>query len=427
MTTPLLPIFKKQFRELRPPGFPMVFLCSFIIIGTKNGFNGIFYPLLYNEDGRNIFAIFFNQHQFENIFISYASYIRVIPNLIGYILNFLPVRWIPPMYCLISLLITALAYSLFFKVLTRVFDNRWFAAYSVLIISALPLGNFEIVGTLMYQIWNCNLILFLMVLLPVPVLLWYRVGYIAAAHLLIWTHPYTIIALPLYILNFITSKKNGLVYSGFVLSTIIYFLIGVRSHPLDFSSLKYFFPNLLSRVVNEAFVGSHNRVHFQYLDIIGIFDLIILSTLGIIIIFSWKNWQTKQKLFLFICLYLCVIPLVAALVGRELGDYYHLLRGSPRYIYLPKIFFFTIVLFTAFQIYKKSPVFQRWHFVIVLGLLFINLNSNTLYKTDIKVGKETLAFIHKVDRNSVLCSKDEHKNLSFDRGQWTFHIDLCKS
>ena len=426
MANSILSTFQNQICRYGPPSFWTVFLACFLIIGAKNSFNGILYPLLYNEDGRNIFAIFYNQHQFENIFISYASYIRVIPNLIGYLLNFLPIRWIPPLYCLISLLITTLAYSLFFKVLTRIFDNRWFAAYSVLIISALPLGNFEIVETLMYQIWNCNLILFLMVLLPVPVFILYRVGYVTAAHLLIWTHPYTIIALPLYFWNFFTNKKDRWVYTGFALSSILYFLIGVKSHPPDFSSLKYFFPNLLSRVVNEAFIGPHNRVYFQYLDIIVIFDLIILSTLSFFIIFSWKNWQTKQKLFLLICLYFCLIPLVAALVGRDLGDYYHLLRGSPRYVYLPKIFFSTIVLFTAFQFYKISPWFQRWHFAIVLFFIFINFNSNNLYKTNIEVGKETLAFTHQVIRKSVKCSADEKKSISLNRGQWTVYVDLCK-
>jgi hypothetical protein len=426
MTTSTLSSIQNLIIRCGPPRFWAVFLGCFLIIGTKNGFNGIFYPLLYNEDGRNIFAIFYNQHEFENIFISYASYIRVVPNLIGYLLNFLPVRWIPPLYCLISLLITTLAYSLFFKVLTRVFDNRWFATYSVFIISALPLGNFEIIETLMYQIWNCNLILFLMLLIPVPAILLYRSGYIFAAHLLIWTHPYTILALPLYFWNFMTNKNNRWVYSGFAISSILYFLIGVKSHPPDLSSLKFFIPNLLSRVVNEAFVGPNNRVHLQYLDVIGIIDSIILVTLSIIIIFCWKNLQKKQKKFLFICLYLCLVPLLAALVGRDLGDYYHLLRGSPRYVYLPKIFFTIIVLFTAFELYKKSPVFRRWYFPFTLLLLIINFNSNNLYKTDIEVGKETLAFTHQINLNSALCSNDEEKIISLERGQWTVHANLCQ-
>ena len=426
MATNILSNIQNQIIRFGPPRFWAVFWGCFLIIGTKNGFNGIFYPLLYNEDGRNIFSIFHNQHKFENIFISYASYIRVVPNLIGYLLNYFPVRWIPPLYCLISLLITTLAYTLFFKVLTRVFENRWFAGYSVFIISALPLGNFEIVETLMYQIWNCNLILFLMVLLPVPTVLLYRTGYIFAAHLLIWTHPYTIIALPLYFWNVITNKNNRWVYFGFAFSTIMYFLIAVKSHPPDLSSLKFFIPNFLGRVVSEAFVGPNNRVHLQYLEGIEILDLLIFSTIFVIFIITWKNWQSKQKLFLFICIYLCLVPLLAALVGRDLGDYYHLLRGSPRYVYLPKIFFTVIVLFTGFVLYKKSQIFRRWHFVFVLLLLIINSNSNNLYKTNIDVGKETLAFTHQINRKSIKCSPDEEKIIKMERGQWTVHANLCR-
>ena len=415
-----------RFRKIEPPRFKTVFMGCFLIVAYKNGLDGVFYPLLYNEDGRNIFAIFHNQSEFKNIFIYYASYIRIAPNLAGYLLNFLPVRIIPPLYCLVSLFTTALAYSIIFEVFHRVIDNRWFACYAAFMISALPLGNFEIVETLMYQVWNCNLILFLMALLPVPVKPLRRAGFVLAAHLLIWTHPYSIMVLPLFIWNAVARKKNRWAQTSFAISTVCYFLTAVRAYPPDLTALKYFIPNLMNRVVIESFVGPNNRVHLQYLGGIGALDFVIIFTMGAIFIFSWKNWKLEQKQFIWICLYFSLVPLFAALIGRELGEYYHLLRGSPRYVYLPKIFFTVLVFLAAYELFKKSAAFRMFHWVLAALILFINVNSNILYKTDIEVGKDTLAFTHKLKRESVPCPPGDEKFITFDRGGWTFHANICK-
>ncbi len=415
-----------RLRRFNPPRFSTVLIGCFLIVAVKNGLNGVFYPLLYNEDGRNIFAIFYNQHEFKNIFISYAGYIRVVPNLIGYLLNFLPVRLIPPLYCLISLFITALAYSLFYEVLNRIIDNRWFACYSAFMIAALPLGNFEIVETLMYQIWNCNLILFLMVLLPVPVKPWRRLGFVLATHLLIWTHPYSMIVLPLFIWNMVSRKENRWEQASFVISAICYFLTAVNAHTLNLTALKYFIPNILNRVVVETLIGPNNRVHLQYLGGINALDFAILFSMGAIFIFAWKNWSREHKLLIFICLYYSLVPLVAAFIGRDLGDYFHLLRGSPRYVYLPKIFFTLLVLLAAYELFKKSSTFRKWHWVLTPLILLINVNSNVLYKTKIEVGKDTLAFTHQLKRNTVSCKPGDEKFIYFNRGMWTFNANICK-
>lgn len=415
-----------RFKVCGPPRFRTVFIGSFLIIACKNGFDGIFYPLLYNEDGRNIFAIFYNEHEFNNIFIFYASYIRIIPNLIGYLLNFLPVRTIAPLYCLISLSITALAYSLFYPVLNRFFNNRWFAAYSVLMISALPLANFEIVETLMYQVWNCSLILFLMALLPVPVKTWPKAGFAIAVHLLIWTHPYSIMALPLFFLNIAYCKANRWTQVGFAFSVIIYFFAGVRSHPPHLSSLEYFFPNLLSRVVTETLVGPNNRVHLQYFEGIKVLSFAILVGVGVILALAWRQWKPQHKLFLGICLYFILVPLAAALIGRDLGAYFHLLRGSPRYSYIPKLFFSVIVLLAASELFKRSTAFRKGHWALAAFLLFININSNIMYKTNIDDGKDTLAFTHRLKRETAPCRLGEEKFIYLNRGQWTIRANLCQ-
>ena len=198
MSAKTLPQIFSRLRKFGPPRFGAVFIGSFIILAAKNGLDGVFFPLLYSEDAGNIFNKFYNRHEWQNIFTVYASYIRVFPYLVGYLLGFLPLQIILPLYCLISICMTALAYSLFYPVLNHFFNDRRFSAYSVLAISALPLANFQLTEVLMFQIWHCTLILFLLALLPVPNNPWPRMGVALAAHLMIWTHPYSIMALPLF-------------------------------------------------------------------------------------------------------------------------------------------------------------------------------------------------------------------------------------
>ncbi len=138
-----------RFKNYGPPRFRTVFIGSFLIVASKNGFHGIFYPMLYNEDAGNIFKHFYDKHEFQDIFIIYASYIRLVPKLIGYLLSFLPVQATLSLYCLVSLSMAAFAYSLFYIVLNHLFNEPRFSLCSVLMISALPLGNFQMTEVLM--------------------------------------------------------------------------------------------------------------------------------------------------------------------------------------------------------------------------------------------------------------------------------------
>ena len=426
MVTKLLTHFQKEFLDLRPPGFKMVFVCSFLIIGAKNGFDGVFFPLLYNEDAGNIFNNFVGEHHSQNIFSIYASYIRLFPNLIGYVLSFFSIQIILPLYCLISLCMAALAYSIFYKALDHFFDDKWFATFSVLMISALPVGNFQMVEVLMYQIWHCTLILFLVTLMPLPKKLWPMVGVAIVTHVMIWTHPYSIMVMPLLVWNIVIRKEYKWTQASFVISALLYYFLAVERQPMHIESISYFVPTLLSRVVTESIIGPNSRVFLQYLEGVSIFAIMVLAPLIVVLCLNFKNWNKEQKYFFVVCIYLITIPLAAALVSRDLGDYYHLLRGSPRYVYFPKIFFLIIIFIAIQELLKRFAPLKKWCVALAIVLLYINANSNILYNTNTNADRKNLRLIGHQLTGTVPCTSGEQKIVYRDQGQWVLPINLCR-
>ncbi len=413
-----IPDIKKYIRF--QPGLGWAFAFSFLILALKNDLADVFYPLLYNEDGRNIFGLFYNDHSIRNIFSSYSSYYQVLPRLAGYMLHFLPVTWIPSLYCLFALSFSALAYSLFYPLLNRLFRSPWFALYSVLILTALPLASHKLVGALMYQVWNGVIILGIAAFLPLPKKLLWKSLYLFAINVLIWSHPYCILVLPVYLYRIVFQKDNRWVYVLFTFSIFVYFGLTLHHHPLNWNSLLYFPSSLLGRVVTESVVGPMNRAWFQYLEISLIFGFLMIAFVGGMIGFSWKQMKGEEKWFYALSCYFIVSTLAVALLGRDLGDYYHLINGSPRYTYLPRIIFLMMLMAALFRLYQISSIFRKVHWVLAAGVLFFNASATVLYKTDLTVGQSVRDYVAYLDQHQTDCAPGEERWFTLHRGVWQF-------
>jgi hypothetical protein len=417
------------------PSWGWAFAFSFLILAFKNDLADVFYPLLYNEDGRNIFGLFYNDHSINNIFSRYSSYYQVFPLLTGYILHFFPVTWVPSLYSLFALSFSALTYSLFFPLLNRLFRSPWFALYSVLILTALPLASHKLVGALMYQVWNVVLILGIVAFLPIPKSSLWKALYFFAINILIWSHPYCILVLPVYLYRLVFLNENRWIYGFFVLSVLVYFGLALNHHPLKWDSLLYLPSSLLGRVATEAIVGLMNRAWFQYLEISRIFGFLAIAFIGSMVGFSWKKMERQERWFYVIATYFIVVSLAVALLGRELGDYYHLTNGSPRYTYLSRIIFLVMFLAVLFRLYQMSSIFKKAHWVLLALVLTANAEANVIYKTDLKVGQSVRDYVAFLDQNQLDCAPGEERWFTLHRGvwqnpktppDWSIYANLCR-
>jgi hypothetical protein len=417
------------------PNWGWAFAFCFLILALRNELHEVFYPLLYNEDGRQIFANFYNEHAFKNIFYFYAGYIRIFPNLVGYLLHFFPLPIIPALYALVSLTFTAFVYSLFYRAMDHVFDNRWFAFYSTLLIIALPQANFEFVGTLMYQIWHCAIALFVLTFLPLPEKKWVRSLQIVFMHILIWTHPFSFLTLPFYLYRVFQQPEHRWENGIFVVSILSYFMFAVIHYPLHWDSLPIYHYVLMSRVGTEVVVGPYSRGWLIYMGVTNIFGFIVFLLVGIIIWFSRKELKSREKWFFIFLGYFILVPLAASVLGRDLNDYYHLLRGSPRYTYISRLAFLMMGLSALFLLYQKSQIFRKGHWILMLLVIWVNSGSFILYHTSVQEGKEILDYVAYIDENRLDCGEGIEKPYYFRRGawqvpgspgDWSIYANLCR-
>ena len=401
------------------PHWGWAFAFCFLILALKNDLAEVFYPLLYNEDGRNIFGLIYNDHALKNIFTRYSGYYQVFPMLAGYMLHFFPVTWIPSLYSLCALSFSALTYSLFFPLLNRLFRSPGFALYSVVILAALPLANHQLIGTLMYQVWNCVVILGVMAFLPIPKKFFLKALYLFAVNVLIWSHPYCILLLPIYLYRLVFQKDNQWVYGVFALSALVYFGLAFNHHHTNWGSLLYFPSSLLGRVATDTVVGPLNRAWFQYLEISLIFGFLMITFVAGMIGFSWRQMKVEEKWFYVMSAYFVMVTLAVALLGRDLGEYYHLMiNSSPRYIYIARMSFLLMLMTALYRLYQTSAIFRKAHWVLAVLVLAINSNSNVLFKTDLKEGQSVSDFVAYLDQNQLDCAPGEERWYTFRRGVW---------
>ena len=224
----------------------------------------------------------------------------------------------------------------------------------------------------------------------------------------------------------------------YLIGNCIYFGITLSHHPLNWHSLIYF-------SARPAWTRSHRnrdgassiRFWFQYLEISLIFGFLMRLRLWLAMIgFSWKQMRVEEKWFYTVSAYFVVMTLAVALLGRDLGDYYHLINGSPRYTYLPRIVFLMMTDGRSVPpVSKFSSFFGTAHWILAALVLYINASSNILYKTDLEVGQSVRDFVAYLDQNQLVCAPGEERRFTLHRGtwrdpkspgDWSIHANLCR-
>jgi hypothetical protein len=422
-------------------GLLFAFAIAFLFIISKNGLREVFYPTLPAEDGTFFFQIFYNEHELHSIFRFYSGYISILPHLLAYLLTFLPVVWIPSAFALASLCITAGASAMIYKLSVQMGRTPLFALYSVAIVSALPLGDSWIVGTLAYQSWNFTLILFLAVLLPLPHKIGWKILCIVLLHLAIWSHPLTVlIVLPL--LYKISKEREERPHRILLcLSSMIYYLWGTQHakfHSFNFlETLQIFF----IRVSAESAIGPARRMDWAQAGAttaLLILGIVLTAILGRALAKQWARMEEKEKTTVAILGYYLLGSAAVAIVfrvqSRDLGMEYLSAVWGVQYTYLSKILFVFLFLVALQSIVWKGGARHWIHLTSIALLLAINASGKEVYQTREDNGRTVLKFVELIERNFPNCQPGEQKIVTLKKGDEPntettsyFHItiDIC--
>jgi len=195
-------------------------------------------PTLRVEDGTHVFAHFYENRSVAEIFRFKAGYVPLVANIIGWLSVRLPTRFIP--YGL-----TWFPLALFVGTCSIVVSRRyaaWIPSQEVRGLIAMlfvlsPLANTNLRAHTDYSIWTTLFMLILLTARPLPHRPWPKALSLGAVSLLIWSHPLTIVALPVVVFFLIRERGDRALYGITALNLIIHQLVGVASSSV-FGSMK---------------------------------------------------------------------------------------------------------------------------------------------------------------------------------------------
>ena len=213
-------------------------------------------------------AFYFNDRCLEGVLRVYSGYVSLLPNLVGYLAGALPLRLASQAMSAHTLVLAAAAHTLFahhhFRPLIA--EDRIRICICIVLILA-PAGNFAIYSSTTYSIWHLLWILILLAAAPAPRQLLLRLlGFVIGA-LAAWSHPLSIVCLPLGIARLMAKAPTGerAYHGGIVVAILSYVAMGIEfgrageARP-GIPDLSASMELLLQRVPFEALAGNHMRL-----------------------------------------------------------------------------------------------------------------------------------------------------------------------
>jgi len=400
-----------------PPHGAIIFLMIFVLVGLQNSFTELFSPTLSDEDGSISFTVFFNEHELKSIFTYHNGYIALLPMILGYVIHFFPLTVIPYIYVAVALTIKSLSCFLLYKVIGRIFRSESLAWYILLTVSIFPFSAHEFSVSLQHQIWNFLLILFLLLFLPIPNKAAFRIPYIFAVILLIFSNPSSVLLAPIYVFRLLKEKAHRIEYALFIFIIGIFVLFGIEPKSPSFSGLQHFVGIFSDRVVIDSLLGLGARLYMQYLEITGWLAVCVLGVIFFRLFLSWKDIAYEEKEFIVILCYMAVFMVLVSLIGRPNFSwkfYYHM-GGGIRYIYISRILMAVLILVALFYMLQNFAHFHGIFLGTLLIFLYIQSGSFIFYKTNIEESERVAEFIHILSQKNSTCRSGEEKFLYLNK------------
>lgn len=397
----------------------IIFLSCLLIFALRNSLNGVFYPTLLYEDSTSLFQPFYNGKGVGYIFETWNGYLYIIPKTIAFIFNYLPAKHIPSSYALISMIFAAITYVVLYVMLQGNF-GKWIAVTCTLTIAALPLGYHLLVTNLAFSIWNMLLILIFLFFVPVPQTKVKRKFYCFVTVIMIWSHPLSLLLLPLYLYKSMVEPENKWIHRLFSFSTLLYFWFGMIPKAVDFSKLVILPKVLLEAIVVGSVLGPVKTAYIMTYDRMSIYATIILFFLVIFWGLFWSERSRREKELFIVSLYLIVSTIAFSILGGN-NQYDFLIPWEPvRYIFTAKILFWVLLFSACSPLLKKSSGIVCVH-ALLIGFILINntigpYNGTYIYATSIQRGESVLEFVNRIPAYKGDClDKPQMKEFIFKR------------
>jgi hypothetical protein len=385
----------------------IVFLSCLLILALKNNLNGVFYPPFGDHEAFDLFKPYYDQKGFSYIFEYLSGYLLIIPKTVAYILSFLSPRYIPFSYAITSMVFAAITFVVIFIVLKNLF-GKWWALCGTLTIAALPLADHQHISNLPHTIWNMLLILIFLYFLPVPEEKKKRLPYCLLVVAMIWSHPLSLLMLPLYFYKLNSDNTNKWVHGLFFGSTVLYYLFGVIHKPIELGKLATLTQVLLDRVVLESVFGIIKSAYIRTsYDLALQYEATILFFLLTFWGLFWKERSHGEKVLFFASNYLIISIVGISILGGNYNDDFLVPWQATRYLVAAKTLFWVLLFFAPFPLIKKNFNLACIHALLIGFILFNNIigpyKGTYLYLTKTDRGVAVIEFMSKIPQKVKEC------------------------
>jgi hypothetical protein len=393
-------------------------------------------PALHAEDGSEVLAVYYRERDPAWLLRAYQGYVALLPNLIGYAACSAPVAWVPTLLAALPMLFAAAAFCI----------PAWLPASAprpgdrarralVLLLAALPLGSATLVANTTYSMWNALLALALLAAVPFPRRPGPAAALVAVSALLLWSHPLSLAALPVYAVRLALAARGrraaeaaawlallaaGTAYQGWAVSREGVALRAVTREAYVTARA------LAERVAFEAVLGPQPRSALQESAPGAVTAAGAALALGLAALVAGRARRDAEARPALLCLSYYAVALTAgAVAGRQLRAGILASPDGVRYFYVPKVLFWVLAgAVVGPALARLAPRARRaLAAAAVAGILALAWANRDYYATSAGEGARVQDLVRRAALAEARNGGRRGIRETLERGAWTIRLE----
>lgn len=337
-----------------------VAIILFLVVLILRSYTNLLHPGLYMEDATHYFNNYYGGFRpFDFVLQHPNGYYNVLNNFVAWLTAHLDVRMQPLSYHAFSVVMgIATATCILFSGLLR---TRSLLVIAPLVLGLSGMNHIYYYITLTFQMYNVVILLLLLLFFPVPKSSLSLLFQSLLATLLVWSGPYSVVALPvslLFLILFRNWKKS--VLHCIVIANVLLYTLSLRESTVQF--LNIFNESILNIAASVLF----ERIFFlELLGSITFFKVCSFFLLLALTLYALRKDRFYCKLSL--VLFAIIVGSLAPLFLSIKFPLY--MTVFPCHVYISQFFWLFFLLFTADRFLLQE---RRWLGIrLVLPIAFL--------------------------------------------------------
>ena len=327
-----------------------------LLLAAVRSWANFTHPGLYVEDSLHYFNYYFGGHQpLADILRKPNQYIVLGTNFIAWLVARLDVEWQPYVYLGFSILFAWISASMI--AFSGLFRNRYVILLAPALLGLVGFNHLYYWVTLTYQIFNAVILLLALMYFPTPETSLRKAGWIFFVTLLIWSGPYSVLALPLALLmlafRMYPAKRYLLFY---VMVCVLFYYTTLNGGTTDIFAL---FRNDVRQV---HFVS----LLFEQVWFMGWFGALTVGKVVLWLCAMTGVFYTMRKDLDYLRVSLSFLMIsVVNLAIYFMSSKYMTIDYWPNHIFISQYFWLVFILYTFDRATVRFHLGRRWSLVFL--------------------------------------------------------------